>query len=141
MFHSSNLSIEQKINNGHLTTKFIRTNKTNQGVVDIRGVGRNGVAYVEKVIANNDKIIKRNYVIPEENIYPMIMKNTTSELITNKKNINKLTYETPVKTKSSTTKTKAKKSKSSATKIKATKATKSKSSKTKSKSTKTKSKK
>ncbi len=85
---ASELDIMQDINqNGSIVTKFSRTNKTNKATVNIRGVGKNGKAFVRQTIQNNTgRTYGKDYVLPEDRILELLTRANTHTLMGNLSN-------------------------------------------------------
>lgn len=82
---ASELDIMQDINsNGSIVTKFSRTNKANNGAVNIRGISKNGRALVRQTIENGQgRVYQKNYTLPEDHIIDLLTKGSTRNLMGN----------------------------------------------------------
>ncbi len=82
---ASELDIMQDINsNGSLITKFSRTNRANNGTVNVRGISKHGKAFVKQTVQNNTgKTYQKDYILPENRILELLTQADTHTLMGN----------------------------------------------------------
>lgn len=79
----SELEIVQDISpNGELITKFSRTNRIDNQIVNIHGMTKDNIAHVRQTVSNESGRTKqRNYVLPIDHVMNLLTKGNTTDIM------------------------------------------------------------